>query len=405
MRLLFTLLSVLLLAVAFGWGLQQSSGAVVFTFREWVVQTSLLVFIIIAFLLFLLAYALLRMLLRLLRAPADFQVWSEYRRRRRSEKFLNQGLLAVMEGDWREAERSFRKGAAFSQTPSVNYLGAAQAAHRRGDPERYERYLSLAQQHDETDGVVTGLARARLQLDLQQTEQAHNTLNALTQGHGRATLLLLEAATARRDWQQANRLLEECRQRRLLPRRQRAAQQSKVYAGLLSEAADKQDQAALEDLWRSIPNRLKKDHALLGAYVRGCLRHGDAAGAEPMLRRALKKQWDPELALLFGGVRGRDLKRQLKFAESLLPGLPEDPVLLLTLGRLCKKNLLWGKARSYLELSAQIRPDPATRQELADLAAQQDERSAALTHHAPAPPVSAPDGLTPVTLPETPGAD
>ena len=405
MRLLFTLLSALLLALAFGWGLQQSAGAVVFTYKEWVIQTSLIVFVIIASLLFLLAYALLRMLLKLLRAPDDFRVWSEYRRRRRSEKFLGQGLLALMEGDWQEAERSLRKGAAFSQTPAVNYLGAAQAAYRRGDTERYERYLKLAQQHDETDGMAPGLARARLQLDLQQTEQANNTLGALTREHERATLMLLEAATARQDWQQANRLLEECRRRRLLPRQQGAAQQAKVYAGLLREAGEKQDLTVLQDLWQSIPNRLKKDNALLGAYVEGCLRHGDAAEAEPMLRRALKKRWDPELALLFGHVKGRDLKRQLKFAESLLSGLPEDPVLLLTLGRLCKQNLLWGKARSYLELSAQIRPDPATAHELADLAAQQDERSAALTHHAPAPPVSAPDGLTPVTLPETPGAD
>ena len=41
MRLLFTVLTVLLLAVALGWVLQQSPGEVVFTYRGWVIQTSL----------------------------------------------------------------------------------------------------------------------------------------------------------------------------------------------------------------------------------------------------------------------------------------------------------------------------------------------------------------------------
>ena len=96
-----------------------------------------------------------------------------------------------------------------------------------------------------------------------------------------------------------------------------------------------------------------------------------------MLRRALKRQWDPELARLFGLVEGRNLKRQLAFAENSLSRFPRDAALLLTLGRLCKKLQLWGRARSYLEQSNEAQPNPEACQELATLLEQQGEHAAA----------------------------
>ena len=87
MRILFTLLAVLLLAVGLGWLLQQSSGGVMFTYKDWIIQTSLVVFVLVFVILFLLVYVLFRLLRKLIQLPADFRHWSEYRRRRRSEKF------------------------------------------------------------------------------------------------------------------------------------------------------------------------------------------------------------------------------------------------------------------------------------------------------------------------------
>lgn len=245
MRLLFTVLIVLLLAVALGWVLQQSPGEVVFTYRGWVIQTSLVVFVIIAAVLFLVAYALIRTLARLRRAPTDLRRWSENRRR----------------------------------------------------------------------GRVSA-------------EQAR-------------------------------------------------AEQLTLHSGLLRQAGDGQDAPALEDAWRRIPNKLKKENALIGAYVTERLRLGDSNGCEVMLRRALKRQWDPELVRLFGLVEGRSLRRQLEFAEKRLTRSPGDPALLLALGRMCKRSRLWGKARSYLEQSIQAGPDPAACRELAVLLDQQGEHDAA----------------------------
>ena len=381
MRIMFTLLLVLLLAVGLGWLLQQSSGGVVFAYRDWIIQTSLVVFVLLSGILFLLVYVLVGSLRRLFRLPAEFRRWSEYRRRRRSENYLNQGLLALIEGNWPEAERAFRKGAAFSGAPLVNYLGAAQAAHRQGDAGRCDRYLELAGQHNDTGSPAPGLARARLQMDARQVAKADDTLNSLEQEHEQVKLMLLETAAEMQDWSRATGLLRECRRRGLVSSDQAREKQLGLYAGLLQQVGSEQDRAALDDVWREIPYRLKKESTLIGAYVRERLQLGDSSDCETVLRRALKRQWDPELVLLFGLVEGRKPKQQLEFAESFLSRFPEDAALFLTLGRLCKKNHLWGKARSYLEQAVRARPEPGTCRELATLLEQQGEHAAARTYY------------------------
>jgi tetratricopeptide (TPR) repeat protein len=75
---------------------------------------------------------------------------------------------------------------------------------------------------------------------------------------------------------------------------------------------------------------------------------------------------------------GRDPAAQLAWAERFLGSHPDDPPLLLTLGRLCVSNRLWGKARTYLEASLQVEPLPEVFEELGGLLEQLGEQKAAL---------------------------
>ena len=381
MRILFTLLVLLLVAIGLGWTLQQSAGEVVFSYGEWTVQISIVVFAVLAGLLFLLGYGLFRALGKLLRAPADLRRWSDLRRQRRAEKLLNRGLLAMLEGDWRGAEQALDKGASLTGAPLVNYLGTAQAAYRQGDAERCNHYLALARQHDDSNSPALGLAQARLQIDRQQPQQADDTLRVLGDKHEQVNLMLLETATALKDWARAARLVQQCSRSGAVPAPQARAQQLTSYLELLRRAAAEPEPTALETVWRAIPNRLKKDNALIGAYVQARVRHENDQGCEALLRRALKRQWDENLINLFGQVRGRNPKAQLEFAERCLPRRPEDAALLLTLGRLCITNELWGKAVRYLEQSARLKPEPTTCRELATLLAQQGDHTAAARYY------------------------
>jgi len=383
-RLLFTVLSALVLAVIVAWLLQRDPGLLIFAYDEWVVQTSLAVFVFLSTAVFLSAYFLLRVTGKLLRFPKELGRWSLHRRHRRSEKCLTQGFLAMIEGNWPEAERAFRKGANYSRLPLVNYLGAARAAQLQGGADRSDHYLQLAHEYNDGANLAAGITQAELQINQKQIEQAHATLKLLESkqpGHEQVKLMLLDTAARLKDWTQVIALLKEFKSKGVLPLEQIRARQRIAYAGLLRAAGRDADRAALDAFWSDVPDKLKKEVQLIAAYVTQRLRFADTGDCEVLLRHALKKKWRPELVRLYGLVKGDNLNRQLDHAEKQLNHHPEDAVLLLTLGRLCKRNNLWGKSRRYLERSIDVQPEPEAYQELAALLEQQGEHAAAAMYY------------------------
>jgi HemY protein len=109
---------------------------------------------------------------------------------------------------------------------------------------------------------------------------------------------------------------------------------------------------------------------LVLAYAEQLRQVGAQTQAEEVLRTAQKRQYDTHLARLYGLVIGNDPARQLQTAEGWLKQHTDDAGLLLTLGRLCLQNRLWGKARDYLESSLRLQRSPETCAELARLLAQ-----------------------------------
>ena len=118
---------------------------------------------------------------------------------------------------------------------------------------------------------------------------------------------------------------------------------------------------------------MRQEPELIAAYVEQLRRLGAQEEAEEVLRSALKRGYDSRLARFYGVLRGADPARQLQTAELWLKQHPQDPALLLTLGRLCLQNQLWGKARDYFESSLKLERHPETCAELARLLAQLGE--------------------------------
>jgi HemY protein len=102
---------------------------------------------------------------------------------------------------------------------------------------------------------------------------------------------------------------------------------------------------------RKAPKVLRMHARILDRFGKG-----DEAIAE--ILRALKRSFEPELVRAYGEVKSRDPLKQLRRAEGWLKTHAEDAVLLLTAARLCMANELWGKARSYLESSLALAPNP-----------------------------------------------
>lgn len=127
--------------------------------------------------------------------------------------------------------------------------------------------------------------------------------------------------------------------------------QQESCENLLSEEKYTYNLSTLEDIWNNLPSKLKKDSLLLNYYIEGLIRHHEDTKAELLIVKQLKKQWFGPLVATYSLIKSSNPARQLTIAERWLKKHPDDPYLLLSLGRLCKQRKLWGKARDYLEKS------------------------------------------------------
>ncbi len=384
MRLLLLIIISLLLAVAVGTYTEHDAGQMIITISGWTIQTSFSFFVISIVVFFLLFHFLLRMISRFWNMPGQLGSWKKGRHQRLSEKYLSRGLMALVEGNWNKAEVSLTKGAPYSQAPLVNYLAAARAAQQLGAVERRDSYLMQAYKEDPDEEVAIGLVQAELQIKQQQTEQALATLTHLHNQkpkQDQVKNMLLHTYAELKDWDAMLKLLPKVQRAGILPREQIQARQLEAYGGLLKQVGMDADKEKLSNAWLNIPRKLRTEFHLIEVYTEEKLKLTDASDCEPLIHKALKKQWDIALLGLYGLVEGKDIARQLKFAEGFLSSHAREPVLLLTLGRLSVKNKLWGKARTYLEESIEINPLPEAYRTLASVLEELGEHGAAAVQY------------------------
>jgi HemY protein len=127
------------------------------------------------------------------------------------------------------------------------------------------------------------------------------------------------------------------------------------------------DLQQLRASWQKVPKLLQRDAAMVAAYVGNLIKLGDQNAAEDAVLYALKYEWSATLVRQYGYVHSVNATGQLARVESWLPAHPEEPQLLLCLGRLSAREKLWGKARDYFESSYRLERSPEICAELGRL--------------------------------------
>jgi len=333
-------------------------GFAIFGYGHWTMEMSLALFIIISLLLATAAYYLTRLLINILQSPGKLHRWSRQAAANKANARLTQGLTAQAKGDWKKAEKTLTTSAQKGKQAGLHYLAAARAAQSQGAPERRDHYLQQAAQH-QVDNVAVQITQAELQMNEGQLEQALATLLTLRGRVPKNThVLRLLASVYRRtqDWQALSMLLGELKQQHVLSSRLYDELEQRTYRKLLETQSQQLDLGAMHMSWNRIPRTLKKNPDLLLPYCDALIKKGDNQLAEKLLREGLNSHWDQALIKLYGFCAAENKKKQLETAEGWLQLHENDPMLLLTLGHLCMRMQLWGKARAYLESSLNARP-------------------------------------------------
>jgi HemY protein len=307
-----------------------------------------------------LLYAGVRLLLRLWRAPRQLGEAIAVQRTRRAGMRLARGLIHLTEGDFRRSERLLTDGLKGSDARVVNYLMAARAAEAQGSAERRDEWLALAREADPRAEVAVLLTQAELKLRAGEHRAALATLERVAErkpGHAGCLALMAEACLAQDDRDRLAGLLPRLAKSRLDPDR---------LAPLLANALEAMrgvaafDRPRLNAVWSPLPLGLRRRPELIRARALLLDRFGRGEEALRSLAAALKHSFDRELVTAYAEIRGPDPQRQLRRAEAWLRQYPENAALLLAAARLCMANELWGKARSYLESSLALAPEPAS---------------------------------------------
>lgn len=334
--------------------LLQDPGYVVISFRDYLVEMSVPVLLAAIALLLIGTW----LLVGLFRAPRKLgESYARYRDGRAGER-LTRGMIEIAEGNFSRGEKLLARTAGKSDTPLLNYLQAARAAHLRGDHDRRDSWLRKAYEKMPEASSAVLLTQAELQLDQKQYEQALATLRTLEEkapNHSHALNLLGRLYYRLEDWEQLEALLPRLRKHGRVDAAQLHLWTTRLHRQKLAAAGDK---AAADAAWREVPRQLKNETELLEAYYAALLRTGEHEQAEREIAARLRKDWRGPLVRLYGLLESGDPARQLKRAEAWLRKHPDDVDLLLAAARLCLRNELWGKARSYLETVLTLQPTP-----------------------------------------------
>jgi HemY protein len=223
--------------------------------------------------------------------------------------------------------------------------------------------------------VVT---EAELLLDQRRFEEALEVLQRLPRRHTAALRLELTAQQQLRNWDQALALVNELQRRKVFDADQ--AMQIRRVALVENLTSKALDVAALEQAWRKVPAKERTDSHIAAAAARCFIALEGCTQAHRVIEEALESSWDSDIVALYAECDGDDALRRIERAESWLKSYPRDAVLLLTLGRLCSAQELWGKAQSYLEASIAVEPTYSAHLALAGLHEKLGNTEAAQLH-------------------------
>jgi HemY protein len=369
------LLILVVLAVGAGaaWLLRADAGYVLMNYGSWVVETSLLgLFGTVIVGLAIVVWGF-RLLFAGVRLPSLIKRLLDNRREERARDTFEEGLLRLLEGNWKRAEIELVRRAADHHASHLNYLAAARAAQKLGAPDRRDHYLQLAASGESQHDFAVLLTQTELQLERGEFAPARDTALHLREQdprHPYAVELLAQAFEGLSDWEALRGLLIETVKLDALTAERREALMRRSMSELIVQAEANSQLARLKALWDASGSELRRDRALRLRYVQALHRLNADAEAAALVGEALREDWDGELVSLYGRLHGSDGVTRLASIEQWLSQYGERTELLITAGQACLQNKLWGKARSYLEAAARTQPSPAAYLELARLADQ-----------------------------------
>ncbi len=369
-------------AVGIGMFAMEDPGYVVLSREPYTVRMPLVLLIGMLLALFTLLYLLINFLVGLVRTPGKIRQWNLGRRERGAQQLAMKGFSNLIEGDWSVAEGNLLSSLDHNRASLMSYLGAAYAAQQQGLIERRNAHIDAALKAHPRQEIAIRLTRARMQMQTGDWEGARMELESLRSRAPRNVVVSrLLADTYRRlgHWSALVALLPALRKLNAYPAEELRSCEAQALNGHLQAVALRtEDGSGLKAAYRALPKRLRQDTPALASYAQQLIRNGHDKHAESLLRKALYRGWQGELARLYAKLETANISSQINLLRHWGQGHEDDVDLKLALAILYRRDNELAQARDLLEQVATDTGDPEVVQTLGEILEQMGEPENAL---------------------------
>ena len=306
----------------------------------------------------------------------------EFRKRRdaaRARENFNDALINFFEGRFGRAEKAAAAALKAGESRALSAVLAARAAHGMRAFSARDDYLARAASPNPDENSMRLIAQVEMLLDERRYHDALDVLRQLPEKHTAALRLELRAQQMAKNWDRVLALIPQLEKRKVFERPVVAQLRRQAIIESLKHKA--LDIKSLREYWDRLPEEEKSESRIAAAATSCFVELGGCDDARRIIEQSVERVWDQGLIALYSECLGSDVRQRLERAEKWLELHRKDAVLLLTLGRLCAHQGLWGKARSYLDASLSIESTHSAHLELARLLEREGRVEQAAAHY------------------------
>lgn len=382
MRWLIGFLLILIVAIVLSLFASNNEGYVLIVRPPYRLELSFNLLLILVAVSFLSLHFLLRMANYARHLPASVKAYKETQRQREGRAALVEALHALVGGRYQLAEKSAAKALELGEDAGLSALVAARAAHKLKRKAQRDFYLAEAERLAPEARIGRLLSQAELLLDDKQYSQALQVLQHLERIEAKyppALRLELKVQLHLGNWDQVLNLLQHLEKQDGLESWKIKQYRQQAHLQLFKRYTS--DLKKLHAYWKKLTIEEQLNARIAEAAALAFSTAGDGNQAAKILEMSLTKNWDSDLAEMLGDCETDNPIKQLQQAEYWLTMQEGDAKLLLALAKMCIRQLLWGKAQSYLEASISVRPSAKAHYMLAKLLESRGEHPAAAQHY------------------------